>query len=220
MEMLQENYLESVPQVSNSTQEVESQLGQTPNLDLRRNETGPVQSQQLEQASSHLGSDKNSTTRISEIAQSGSYLPKRIALRASSSVLESKLRKYTWIWILASTFVTLSAFLTYFAYELLVRESAVPRALELSPGRTVLVINVLSQSLAFLGHTLFHDVMEALRWAFLCRKKGVLLATFLGLSRATSMCGVAYLCLIRGSHLFWCIQRYLCCNTSYANLTN
>lgn len=215
MEMLQENYLESVPQVSNSTQ-----LGETPNLDLRWNETGPVQSQQLKQASSHLDSDKISTTRISEIARSGSYLPKQTALRASSSVLESKMRKYTWIWILASTFVILSAFLTYFAYELLIRESAVPRALELSPGRTVLVINVLSQSLAFLGHILFNDVMEALRWTFLCRKKGVLLATFLGLSRATSMYGVAYLCSIKGSHLFWCIQRYLCCNAPYANLTN
>ncbi len=220
MEMLQENYLKSVPQVLNSTQEVESQQGETPNLDLQWNETASVQPQQLEQASSHLGSDKNSTTRISEIAQSGPYPPKRTALRTSSSVLESKMRKYTWIWILASTFIILSAFLTFFAYELLIRESAIPRALELSPGRTVLVINVLSQSLAFLGHILFSNVMEALRWAFLCRKKGVLLATFLGLSRATSMCGVAYLCLIRGSHLFWCIQRYNCCNASYANLTN
>lgn len=207
MEMLQGNYSKS--ELAQKLDHVFS--GETPNLGLSWNGTGTAQSQQSEQASSRLDSDENSTTRIPETAQPGSYPPKETALRISSSVLESKTRKYMWTWIFASTFVTLSAFLTFFAYEFLVRESAVPRALELSPGDTVLVINVLSQSLAFLGHILFGDVMEALRWAFLCREKGVLLATFLGLSRATSMYGAAYLCSIRGSHLFWCIQRYLWC---------
>jgi hypothetical protein len=209
---MQDDHLKSAQQAENL-----SGLGETPKEpDLLRNEAGPVQSQQSEQASSPLDLDKTSTTRISE----NTHSVQTTANRIPSSRLQSKKRKYVGIWGFESTFIILSAFLAFFAYQLLITESAVPRALKLSPGRAVLVINVLSQSLAFLGQILFSDVMEALRWVLLCREKGVLLATFLGLSRATSIYGVACLCRIRGSHLFWCIQRYLCCNASYTNLTN
>jgi hypothetical protein len=204
MDMLQDDHSKSAQQTSNFILQLENLLGpgEPLNLDLVWNKSDPVQS------SSPLDLDKNSTTGESENTYSVSHIP-TTASRLQSSNLQSKTRKYVWIWISALTFVILSAFSTFFAYQLLISESSVPRALKLSPGKTVLAINVLSQSLAFLGQILFSDVMEALRWAFLCREKGVLLATFLGLSRATSIGGVACLCSIRGSHIFWCIQRYL-----------
>ncbi len=58
------------------------------------------------------------------------------------------------------------------------RSEELPPALVLSPGRTVLVVNVLSKVTAFLSLSLFTDIIESLRWTLACRPEGVLLTSF------------------------------------------
>jgi hypothetical protein len=107
-----------------------------------------------------------------------------------------------------STLVALSSFTVFYTHRVLVSERQVPPAFVLSPGKTVLVVNILSHIVAFLGWDLLENVLEEMRWALACRVEGVSLMTFLALSRATPYSGVAYLCLMRGGHRFWCLQRY------------
>jgi hypothetical protein len=110
--------------------------------------------------------------------------------------------------------VALSSFTVFYTHRVLVSERPVPPVFVLSPGKTVSVVNILSHIVAFLGWNLLEHVLEEMRWALACRVEGVSLMTFLALSRATPYSGVAYLCLMRGGHLFWCIQRYFYPNTS------
>src|SRR2546429_582037 len=115
--MLQDGHLKSAPQVFEFTKELEHRLGlgETPIISLlipEWNVTGPSQPQQSEQASRRFDSSKDSTTRKPENP------------RIPSSVLHSKTRKYAWIWMLASFFVILSSFSTFFAYQLLIRKAA------------------------------------------------------------------------------------------------
>jgi hypothetical protein len=118
-----------------------------------------------------------------------------------------KAKRHATLLIEAFVVVTLSIFTVYYAYTVLVSERAVPPAFVLSPGKTVSVVNILSHMVAFLSRDLLENVGEEMRWALACRTKGVLLTTFLALSRATPYSGVAYLCSVRGSHRFWCMQR-------------
>jgi hypothetical protein len=95
----------------------------------------------------------------------------------------------------------------YYIYTVLVSEAEVPKNLYLEPSNTVLVVNILSHVVAFLCWNLFSDATEALRWELACRREGVLLTTFLALSRATPFAGVVYLCLQKGTHQIWALQR-------------
>lgn len=124
-----------------------------------------------------------------------------------SSFLEPKSQRFFSIWTIAissaiSTILTIS-----YSYIVLVSPNAVPKHLVTSPGTTVLIVNILSHLVAFLVWGLFGDTLEALRWALACRTKGVLLTSFLALSRATQLSGVMYLCTTQGSHQLWAIWR-------------
>ncbi|KAI9786498.1 MAG: hypothetical protein M1839_006958 [Geoglossum umbratile] len=111
-------------------------------------------------------------------------------------------------WALALGTLTLSILSVIYAWSVLVSNGpALSRLRSLSPGKTVWVISILSQSVAFLVSELLSMVFEALRWVLVSRDSGVLLSTFLALSRATPLLGVASLCSTHGSHRFWCSQR-------------
>lgn len=122
---------------------------------------------------------------------------------------ESKTKRFIPHWILASGAVVISGFCTAYSYRVLISQDALPKAFAFSPGQTVLIVNVLSHLVAFLCWTLFSYATEALRWALACRENGVELTTFLALSRATPLSGVAYLCLFRGRHQLWSLQRFM-----------
>jgi hypothetical protein len=123
------------------------------------------------------------------------------------SPLQPKSQRFLTTVLTGIAAVFTSVFSVYYSYTVLVSESAVPPALDLSPGQTVLVVNVLSHVVAFLCWNLVSDSAEALRWALACGEDGILLTSFLALSRATPLSGVAYLCLVPGKHVLWALQR-------------
>jgi hypothetical protein len=121
--------------------------------------------------------------------------------------LQSKVRRFAPHWLMAVSAICISIFSVYYTYTVLVSQAKVPNNLYLEPSNAVLVVNILSHVVAFLCWNLFSNAAEALRWAMACRKEGVLLTTFLALSRATPFAGVFYLCFQKGSHQIWAIQR-------------
>lgn len=125
-----------------------------------------------------------------------------------ASFLEHKSRRLAWTWIVAIMAVIASAFSTFYSYRVLVDHHALPSSLVLSPGTTVLVVNIMSHVVAYLCWFLFSNTIEALRWALACRPEGILLTSFLAMSRATPFMGVLYLCITKGKHQIWAIQRY------------
>jgi hypothetical protein len=102
----------------------------------------------------------------------------------------------------------LSVFAFYYAYEALINPQPLLGKLIFSPSTTVFVINVLSQSVAFLIARVFASAFEALRWSLAARRRGVTLPTFLSLSSGTSLYGIFMLLLANGQHRIWCAQRF------------
>lgn len=125
-----------------------------------------------------------------------------------ASPLETKNRRFFSAWATAAASVVSSIFTLYYCYTVLVNTNAVPNVFVTAPGTTVLIVNVLSHLVAFLVWGLFSDTFEALRWALASRQKGILLTSFLALSRATPLSGVLYLCTTVGAHQFWALWRY------------
>src|SRR5436305_4787703 len=125
-----------------------------------------------------------------------------------TSFLQRKSRRFGKLWANAGLAVFTSAFVIWYSYRVMVDKNALPAALELRPGNTVLVVNILSHVVAYLCWTLVSDTMEEMRWVMACRSQGVLLTSFLALSRATPLVGVTYLCKTKGPHQKWAIQRY------------
>jgi hypothetical protein len=124
-----------------------------------------------------------------------------------TSLLQRKSQQFVTLWVIAALAVFASIFSAWYTYRVMVDENALPTALQLQPGTTVLVVNILSHVTAYLCWSLFSDATEALRWALACRPEGILLTSFLALSRATPFAGVAYLCTTKGPHQLWAMQR-------------
>jgi hypothetical protein len=125
-----------------------------------------------------------------------------------SKVLQKKSRKFAPTWITAILAVVTSIFSVWYSHRVLVDVTRLPQSITLTPGTTVLVVNVLSHLVAFLCWSIFSDAIESLRWAMACRPEGLLLTSFLALSRATPLPGVAHLLLKKGRHQIWAFQRY------------
>ena len=100
-------------------------------------------------------------------------------------------------------------FVSYYVYESLVRSNPALGPLFFTPSTTVFVVNIMSQIVAIILKALFGSAFEALRWQLASRANGVLVTTFLTLSRATSSLGVFTLLLTarRGGHTPWGFQR-------------
>lgn len=125
-----------------------------------------------------------------------------------TSSLQRKRKRFATTWSIAVLSVIASACAVFYSHRVMVNQNALPSFLESQPGTTVLVVNILSHLVAFLCWSLFTDTMEALRWALACRPQGILLTSFLAMSRATPIAGAIYLCLTKGAHQIWSIQRY------------
>jgi hypothetical protein len=124
------------------------------------------------------------------------------------TVIPSKFEQWKYNITLASGSILLSSFAFYYVYQTLIVSQPVLGDLLFSPSTTVFVINILSQILAIVITLLFASAFEALRWQLASRETGVRLATFLGMSGATSPVGVLMLLKIKGTHQFWCAQKY------------
>ncbi|OBT90299.1 hypothetical protein VE02_03354 [Pseudogymnoascus sp. 03VT05] len=109
----------------------------------------------------------------------------------TKSPLQSKRERFLMTWLTCAAAIISTIFSVYYSYTVLVSDKAVPQALSLSPGKTVMVINVLSHVVAYLLLSLITDANEELRWSLACRPQGVTLTSFLVLSRATPLHGVA-----------------------------
>lgn len=129
---------------------------------------------------------------------------------ATKSPLQSKRDHFLTTWLTCAAALISTIFSVYYSYTVLVSEKAVPPALTLSPGKTVMAINVLSHVVAYLLWSLVTDAHEELRWSLACRPQGVTLTSFLVLSRATPLQGVAYLCTVWGGHILWAMQKWVC----------
>jgi hypothetical protein len=122
--------------------------------------------------------------------------------------IEHKARRFILSFILSVSGVSILIFSIFYSHFALVSETTKHSNIALAPGKTVLVINMLSHIVAMFCQLLFSNASEALRWALACSNEGVQLTTFLGLSRATPFIGVLYLSFRRGSHQVWSLLRY------------
>jgi hypothetical protein len=103
--------------------------------------------------------------------------------------------------------VLLFIFVAYYVQQTLTIQNPALGALLFSPSITVAVINAMSTILVTLIAGLYGMVFDAVRWQLAGRRRGVKFITFLSLSGATSLLGVARLLPLFGFHQFSCIQR-------------
>jgi hypothetical protein len=111
--------------------------------------------------------------------------------------------------------ILLLGFSIWFIYTEFISEKPVPSHLQLSPGHTITIVNILSHLNVFLVVLLLDHAFEVLRWSLASRKKGVSMATFLATSKASSFAGVADLLLIPGWHRVLCVQKLVARHVSY-----
>lgn len=125
-----------------------------------------------------------------------------------STSLQSKFKQNLASWFLAGFTSCLLAFSIWFIYTEFINTKQIHRHMQLSPSHTVTVVNILSQLNIFLAWAPIDAVFETLRWTMACRTQGVLITTFISMSRVTGFDGVANLLRVPGWHLIWCFQRY------------
>ncbi|KAH8896346.1 hypothetical protein GQ53DRAFT_838520 [Thozetella sp. PMI_491] len=119
-----------------------------------------------------------------------------------------KAKAFSWLSALFAFSVALACY--FYVQIVLINEAPPPNFLQLSPGRTILVVNVFAHIVAFLIWGQISASLEAWRWALASRQKeGLSLGSFLALSRAVGPLAVASLILLPrpGPHLFYCLKR-------------
>ena len=93
------------------------------------------------------------------------------SIRAFS--LKHKTQRVLSHWILAFSSVTASIFSTAYPYGVLVNQDTIPNSLAFTPGQAVLVVNILSTWMLSCSGPSLVTQGESLRWALVCRGKGV-----------------------------------------------
>lgn len=114
----------------------------------------------------------------------------------------------SWLYAIVSLLITFASYL--YVKMVLIDETPPPPYLRLSPGRTILAVNIFAHIVAFLIWDQISSSLEAWRWALASRHgRGLPLGSFLALSRATGPAAVAALMLLPrpGVHLFYCAKR-------------
>jgi hypothetical protein len=127
--------------------------------------------------------------------------------RQHGVLLQSKSKQFRIAWCMACSTLFLSGFSTWYVWVVFISENSVPQALALSPGRTLLVIQIITHVIAFMVWQIIESALEFLRWTLATGATGISIPAFFAMSRATSLLGVASLCLMGGSHRFWCVSR-------------
>jgi hypothetical protein len=123
------------------------------------------------------------------------------------TVLPTKLEQLKWTVRIYIVTLLLSGALFFYIHAALVSQNSPLGPLLLDPSKTVLLVSALSQSFVLLLQFLLSCVFNNLRWQLAARDSGVLVSTFLGLSRATSLWGIVML-MRRRIHVIWGIHRY------------
>ncbi len=106
----------------------------------------------------------------------------------------------------------------WFIFSEFISEEPVKAHLQISTGHTITIVNILSHLNIFLGAQLLEYAFEALRWSLASSEKGVSIATFLALSRATGFVGAADLLRIPGRHRGLCILKSVAHTICYSSI--
>jgi len=151
----------------------------------------------------------------------GDLLKAETSRQASGTILPSQLRQLRWTMIICFLTVPLSVLLFLNFTAALVSNDPPLGSFLFSASLTLLVVTILSQSLAVVIRLLFSCVFETFRWQLAARRRGVSVATFLALSGGTSSLGVWRLLGAAGrrSHTLWCLARYIYSDISHLQAT-
>jgi hypothetical protein len=139
---------------------------------------------------------------------SSSQEPNEGGTARKGTILPTKFEQLKWTFILYMLTLLLLGLLFFYIHAALVSQDTPLGPLLLDPSKTVLLISALSQSFVILLESLLDSVFNYLRWQLAASDTGVLASTFLGLSKGTSLWGVAML-MRRGIHITWGIHRYV-----------
>src|SRR5947207_15605090 len=121
----------------------------------------------------------------------------------------SRITRHRLTWFLAFITVICMSFTIFFAYNSSLERPYSSLFVSKTPERSILILNIASQLTIFSLAELTISVLEAIRWALVCRTSGTSGLTFIGLSRATGVVGVIYLLAGKGgpSSKIWGFQR-------------
>jgi hypothetical protein len=125
----------------------------------------------------------------------------------SNTKLLTKSKQHRTSLVLIMVAILLFGVSIWFIYTEFISETPVPALLQISTGHTITIVNILSHLNIFLVSHLLESAFEAMRWSLASRRKGVSIATFLALSRATGFVGVADLLRVPGRHRILCVQK-------------
>ena len=134
-----------------------------------------------------------------------------------SKKLTARLRNRLATLVIAFFTVVFMTSTIFFAYNSYLEQPLVPSLVAKTPGRTILILNVMSQFTLFFLAELTRMAMDATRWALACSKRGTSGLTFLALSQATTFLGVLFLSfgkaklpgrVQRNEHRIWGTQRF------------
>jgi len=124
-------------------------------------------------------------------------------------VLESKFKQHYATWLLVFFAASSLAISTWIICVTFISRKQVPSYLRLSQDHTVTLVNVLTHFVTYLVWQLVDSAFEALRWSIASRTKGILITSFLAMSRANGLLGILDLFRVPGWHIIWCVQRYI-----------
>jgi hypothetical protein len=126
------------------------------------------------------------------------------------------LRSRLLILTLAASTVLSMTVTIFYAYNSSLEQPHIASLVARSPGRSILILNALSQFTLFFLAELTTCTMDVLRWALASSTSGTSAFTFLTLSRATSLLGAMFLSVgstkvqgkfERNGHRIWGMQR-------------
>lgn len=129
-------------------------------------------------------------------------------IRAGGFAIPSSFKQRFGTNALALVVVLLSVFGIYYIFQTLLLQSPRLGPLLLSASGTLVTVTALSAILSYLQALLLTQVFDTLRYQLASRPGGLSLEAFLALGGGTSIVGVFRLCFAKGSHIFWCMQRY------------
>jgi hypothetical protein len=138
--------------------------------------------------------------------------------------LQTRFKQHASSLLIAILAVLLLGFSIWFIYIEFISEKPLPANLQLSTGNAITVVNILSHFNVFLITLLLKHAYDALRWSLASRSGGVSIPTFLALSSATDLTGIAGLLRVQGWHQLLCIQRFVpraaTCSVSWSLILN
>ena len=123
--------------------------------------------------------------------------------------LWEKLKQHTTLLLFTIFALVVLGCSTWLVYTEFISLQQVPLHLQLSPGNTITVVNILSHVNMFLVVNLFEPVLGAFRKSIATRDQGVLSTTFLAMCTTMTITETGPLLRVRGWHQLLYISRYV-----------